>query len=254
MKSIKFIQINIYKGKYLDELLDFLKKEEPDFIAAQEVTYGLLNHVRDKTLNLFEVIKSRLGMEGISYFDWKVEGDVGSLGNAVFSKYPISEHKVLVLREPTVVPLAYVESEESFPTAPRHFIDAVCEISGKQLHVASWHGAWTAPPQDTAETLRQAQMVADYLKSLDGPFIIGCDVNSTPQSKTVGLINQVANNLMMNSGVIQTLHPKVHKIAPRGFLIDYIFISRHFRLKFLEVPQVTVSDHLPVVAELELAA
>ncbi|HLA04031.1 MAG TPA: hypothetical protein VJ065_02220, partial [Patescibacteria group bacterium] len=128
---------------------------------------------------------------------------------------------------------------------------AECTVYGRKVSAISWHGAWTAPPTDTDETLRQAKEVANYLKNLKEPFILGCDMNAVIQGKTAGLISQSANNLMMNSQVLQTTHPKIHKIAPRGFLIDYIFTSPHFKLKKLEVPQVTISDHLPVVAELE---
>ena len=130
-------------------------------------------------------------------------------------------------------------------------VSAECDLNGQKIRAISWHGAWTAPPTDTEETLRQAKLVTDYLTFLKEPFILGCDMNAVPQGKSAGLINQSANNLMMNSGVLQTNHPKVHKIAPRGFLIDYIFTSSHFKLKKLEVPQFTISDHLPVIAELE---
>ena len=140
---------------------------------------------------------------------------------------------------------------KSFTKFPRNLLSAQCVIDGQRIRTISWHAAWTAPPTDTEETLRQAKDVADYLKNLKGPFILGCDMNALPQSRTVGLINAVANNLMMNSGVLQTTQPKIHKIAPRGFLIDYIFTSSHFKLKKLEVPEVVISDHLPVVAELE---
>jgi len=77
-------------------------------------------------------------------------------------------------------------------------------------------------------------------------------LNNVIGTKTLGLISSAANNLMVGSNVPMTTHPKIHKIAPRGFLVDYIFASKHFKLQSLKVPQVLVSDHLPVVAELEI--
>ena len=100
--------------------------------------------------------------------------------------------------------------------------------------------------------MRQAGIVADYLKNLDSPFILGCDANNVAESKTIGTISKVAINLMVGSGISQTTHPTKHKIAPRGFLVDYIFTSNHFKLLRLQVPEILVSDHLPVVAELEV--
>lgn len=255
-KAFKFIQINIYKGKYLDSLVSFLKSEEPDFISMQEVTWGALNLCEDRKTNLFELLKEKLSMAGVCYFDWKVKENPGSLGNAVFSKYPITDHKVIVLNEPVEVDMDFVQGELGFENAPRHIIDALVDVNGGHLvHTISWHGAWTAPPVDTKETLRQSRMVRDYLQELNNkrePFLLGGDLNSIRDNETIKLLSRAANNLMLGSGFKQTTHPKIHKIAPRGFLVDYIMTSKDFKVKSLRVPDIIVSDHLPVVAEVEM--
>ncbi len=251
---LKFVQINIYKGKYLEALVDFLKKEDPDFISVQELTYGVMNYFEDKKADLFELLKSRLGLKGVSNFDWKVKDADTSLGNGVFSRYPIKDHHVLTLREAEPVKLAFAESEKGFPTAPRHLIVATCDFNGTDIRVMSWHAAWTAPPTDTEETLRQAEMVRDYLVDLNKgkrPFLLGGDLNSTPDRRTIQMISEVAINTMVNTSIVSTLHPKIHKISPKDLLVDYVFTSKHFELKSIRVPEVTVSDHLPVVTVLE---
>jgi len=254
--KIKFIQVNIYKGKFLDELVSFLKKEDADIISAQEVTCGRANFYKDRKTNLFEVLKHRLGFYGVFHSDLEFrEWPEAKFGNAVFSKFLINTHRTIVLN--TFRAITYDEIEgagasDIRPRLPRHIIDAQLDIDGKQIHAISWHGAWTAPPSDTPETLRQARVVSEYLKNLEAPFILGCDVNNVPGSKTIGLIDDAAVNLMIGEGIVQTTHPRVHKIVPRGFLVDYIFTSHHFKLLRLQVPEVLVSDHLPVVAELEL--
>lgn len=248
---IKFIQINIYKGQYLDALTRFLKSQKPDLISMQEVTAGEMS-LCDKSLDLFKYFKDVLGLWGVlDKVSIPVDSKASYLGNAVFSRYKISDSKVLTLKTLKGLSIEEFDKEENFPLFSRHLISAECTINSQKVRAISWHAAWTAPPKDTVETLRQAELVADYLDNLGEPFILGCDLNAVPQSRTCGLINEVANNLMMNSRVLWTTHPKIHKIAPRGFLIDYIFTSAHFRLKKLEVPEVAISDHLPVVAELE---
>ena len=59
-RVLKFIQINIYKGKYFEALLDFLKKQDADVITMQEVTVGGFNLTDDKSVNLFEILKEKL--------------------------------------------------------------------------------------------------------------------------------------------------------------------------------------------------
>lgn len=252
---IKFVQVNIYLGKFLDELVDFLTAEKPDLVSMQEVSTNNFNLFENKDVNLFEVLKKKLGMYGTYYGDVRLEGDPTSVfGNAVFSRFPVVNSNVVVLKtsRPIKVEELYGYHPELFEQTYKHLLDLEVNIDGKSTHIMSWHGAWTAPPHDTRETLRQATLVYDHLKRINGPFILGGDLNAIPTSKTVGLIESVAVNLMKGKGVEMTTNPKVHKIAPRGYLIDYIFTSRDIKLIQLDVPQITVSDHLPVVAELEI--
>jgi len=255
MKAFKIIQVNIYKGKYLEDLLEFLINEDPDFISMQEVTTYRFNLYRRKSSNMFNLIRRRLKMHGVYNGDLKLKDNRRSLfGNAVFSKYKIIDSNVVVLKTFKPVTIKELDGVDGAVRTQidRHLLDALIDFDSQPIHVMSWHGAWTAPPQDTVETLRQAKKVADYIKSLKQPFILGCDANNVLESKTIGLINNVAINLMIGRDIVQTTHPKVHKIAPKGFLVDYVFTSIHFKLKSLMVPQMLVSDHLPVVAELEI--
>lgn len=257
VRDLKFIQINIYKGKYLESLIEFLKKENPDFISMQEVTTNGFNLYLDKHVNLFEILCNRLNIHGVFHGDLKLTGDPTSVfGNAVFSKRPVVRKKVITLKKfrPVTIPELDGESGEIREQIDRHLLDCEVNLGGKTIHVMSWHAAWTAPPQDTQETLKQATCVYNHLKMITGPFILGGDLNAVIGSRTVDMIGELANNLMISSGVGITTNLKVHKIAPRGFLIDYIFTSKDFELIKLEVPRITVSDHLPVVAELKLAS
>ena len=251
---IKFIQINTYKGKYLDALVDFLSSEQPDVVSMQEVTAGKLNEFEDKSANMFDLLCQKLGYKGVYNGDVKLEGDLNStFGNAVLTKLPIVDSHIEVLHEFRPLTMKEIESEPVvWEQVPRHVLDLMVEIGGRKVHVMSWHGAWAAPPQDTEETVRQAKLIAQYLISLNEPFILGCDSNELLQSETIQTINEVATNIMEGSGILQTTHPKVHKIVPRGYLIDYIFTSKDVKVKSIRVPQVTISDHLPVIAELEV--
>ncbi len=253
--KIKVVQINIYKGRYFKELVKFIKSEKPDFVTMQEVTTGNFNLYDDKNANIFEMLVSELGMFGVYNGDLKLKGQNSSIfGNAIFSKWKIIDKNVLVLKK--FRPVTNLEldgiSGEIREKIDRHLLCATTEFMGNKIDILCWHGAWTAPPQDTNETFRQATMVYEYLKKLKNPFILGGDLNAVIQSKTVSLIGTIANNLMLVANAKVTTNLKVHKIAPLGFLIDYIFSSEEFKLKLINVPGVTVSDHLPVVAELEI--
>jgi len=253
--KIKVIQVNIFKGKYLDSLVDFLKKEDADFVTMQEVSTNVANYYDDKTLDLFEFIKEKLHMNGtffkmVEFFD---APDAG-VGNAVLSKFPIVNSKKIVLHKYKPISLATYDEPKYFPYFARIMVDATADIGSTKIHVLSTHGAWTAPPTDTPETLRQAELIASYLKTLDAPFIIGGDMNTTSDKLVIKIIEKAAVNLLDDSGIEYTTHPTMHKIAPRKLAVDYIFTSKEFKRISIEAPVVVVSDHLPVIAELEIVS
>lgn len=253
---LKVIQLNLFRGKYLDKAIDFLKKENPDIITLQEVTTNRLNLYEDKNANLFKILLLELGLEGVYHGDLKLAGDEKStFGNAVFCKFGIKRHKIVVLKTFRPVEVEETDSritKEFIPLFPRHILDVTAHAGNRDLHVICVHGAWTAPPEDTSETLRQADLIAGHIKSLgDSPYIMGGDFNMPPGSRVIEKISAVSTNFMIGSGVKQTTHPWLHHIAPLGFLVDYIFGSDQFSVRTLEVADVDISDHLPVVAQLE---
>lgn len=251
---LKVVQLNLFKGKFLDAALDFLKSQNPDLICLQEVTAGRVNFHEKTDADLFAILKARLGLFGIFLSDVKISDEQGArFGNAVFSKRPILESKVFPLKDFRAMTLSEFSNNTNnvWADLPRHMLDATIDFESRKIHAISVHGRRIAPPADDEENLRQAKLVAEYLRSLGNQmYIMGGDFNMPPDSEVIKIISSVARNLMVGRPITQTLNPRVHELGDNGYLVDYIFTSSHFSTKSLEVPQVDVSDHLPVVAEL----
>ena len=250
--KLKIIQINIFKGKYLDNLVQFLKVEDADFITMQEVSRGIVsNHT--SSVDIFSYLMDTLGLNGVFHNDVEVVGHPDVLhGNGVLTKYRILESSQIPLKRNRPLTVREFGDRKFFPVFPRSIVDAKVDVSGALIHALSLHGAWTAPPTDNAETLRQSELIAKHLKSLDEPFIMGADMNTTPKMQVIKLIEKAAQNFMKGSGIKRTTHPQVHKVAYKELLVDYIFASKEFKRLSIKAPAVLVSDHLPVVAEVEL--
>src|SRR3990167_10382633 len=137
---LKFIQINIYKGQYLEALTRFLKDQNPDFISMQEVAAGELN-LCDKNLDLFEYFKKKLGLNGIvDKITKPADAKDSYLGNAVFSRFEITNSEVLALKTFEGITLAKIDMVENFPLFSRHLISAECIIYGQKIHAISCMG------------------------------------------------------------------------------------------------------------------
>lgn len=251
---LKFIQLNLFKGKFLDEAISYLEKSKADIFALQEVTARKFNFYQDKSAILFDILKTRLGYDGVSYPDAIFVDDPGtSFGNAILTRLPIIKTHTVVLKSFRPVTLHEMNHNPGniWAELPRHMLDVVVDAGHRQVHAISVHGRRIAPPFDDKENLRQAELMANYLTSLDDePFIMGGDLNMPPDTKVIDKISSVSQNLMRDL-TSQTTNPRIHFLKNKGYLIDFIFTSKHFKVKRLEIEQVDVSDHLPVVAELE---
>lgn len=252
---VKLIQINIFKGKYLDALVEFLKREKPDIVTMQEVSAMEANYFENKSLDIFEYVKNALDMYGsfcnITEF---IGFPKAAVGNAVLCKFSIIKTEYKFMKKYKPITLEMYEQQKYFADFSRGLIDVTVNINGIAVHIISLHGAWTAPPTDTPEALRQAAVIADYLKKLKEPFVVGADMNTTPEKLVIKIIEEGANNWMTGSKVVSTIHPTVHKVGDKKLLVDYVFASRHFKKIRLAVPEVLISDHLPIVCKLEFNA
>lgn len=253
--TLKIIQINIYRGKFLDKLVKFLCDEAPDIITAQEVTGGKVNIWPDKQVDTFQYLKEALNMTGAVAPMYRLHGDGKSFeGNAVLTRGKILNNEVVWLKEYR----EYTEApwEDEGPEMPRNVLDLTVDFNGTTVHVLATHGAWTKKPVDTPEKLRQARMLADYLRSLGKtPYVLGGDFNMEPGSEVIKTIDGVARNIVHGSNVKNTLNLCTHRAAAElgsGRLVDFIYTSPHFKVESVKAVEVDVSDHLPVRAVIAL--
>ncbi|MBI2552377.1 endonuclease/exonuclease/phosphatase family protein [Candidatus Uhrbacteria bacterium] len=274
---LKVIQINIYHGKFLDKLISFLRGEQPDIITMQEVSGGRVNFWADQRMDIFQHLRSALGLEGVVAPMFRLIGDSSSYeSNAVLARGKILASNTVQLK-------AYRDYsdllwEKDGPEMPRNALDVIVRFSppargGSPLlpeegrgvvgeegvgegifHILSTHGAWTKAPVDTPEKIRQARLLAEYLRGLgDEPFILGGDFNMEPGSEVIRILDKAASNTCYGSGINNTLNLRTHRAAEvlgAGRLVDFIYTSPHFRVESIDAPEVDVSDHLPVRAML----
>lgn len=253
--QVKIIQVNIWHGRLLDALLDFLRAEAPDIITTQEVTGGTENEGPDSSVDTFSYLRDGLGYQGalgIAH-ESNDRGVRTYCGNAVLVKGDVRSHRTIWLRA------SRLGAQWQPPHAQSHFprlaVDAEASLHGRTVRVLSVHGAWTREPVETPEKLRQARRLAEHLRSLGNtPFILGIDANMPPSSAVVQTLDAVARNAVRGSAITRTTHPSIHTIAktkPAGLLVDFIYTSPHFRVTEIDTPEVAVTDHLPVRAILE---
>jgi len=251
--KIKFLQLNINKGQYFNNLITFLKKENFDILNLQEVAGGKISHNQK---NYFEEIKSALNYQGILSPDAEIKNNpISYFANAIFLKkhlfiasqeiirlnnYPIEHSKNINIKWPNKI--------------SRHFISLTLK---QNLTIINAHLTRGETSADDKQKLAEGRILIDYVKKLKTPFILSGDFNVDPRSKLIKSLNNLAENLTVNNKITNTLNPRTHYLSkilfPPGIACDYIFIDKSLKIKnFRLIDDLDVSDHFGLAIEVEI--
>jgi endonuclease/exonuclease/phosphatase family metal-dependent hydrolase len=254
MKSIKFLSLNLYEGGLLfDNVLKFLKQENPDIIAFQEV-YNSHDKNLSQQLRSVEVLSKNL--QGFEHFfapefiALQAEGKI-ELGNAIFSKFPISSTSYqdfgITFGEYDIHPPG-----GDYGLHPANIQSCEIDVNGEVFNICNLHGIWGLDGGDTPERFKMSQVIIDQIKDKQRVILAG-DFNVKPNTKTIANIEQHLTNLFKDELTTSfNLKRKDLEKFP-GYataVVDMIFVSQDILVTSHYSPPVDVSDHLPLVCEI----
>jgi len=232
-RTLKVLCYNLRFGELasLEELAAFIKSENPDIVALQEVdvmTYReRAPHQNGK--DFITELGYHTGM--LTAYARTIDYAKGYYGIGILSKYPfVSTRKILL-------PLVADSKEQ------RAMLVADVELpGGKVFTFVSTHFDHT----NSAVRQAQARVLNKALKGNRYPMIVAGDFNARPDSPE---ISQGMKNWKTACAPDFTIPAS----EPRS-KIDYIFYAPSSKWKPLKsgTPRVSLSDHLPLWAELEL--
>lgn len=207
----------------LEEILATIREGDPDIIGFQEADAG-----RVPSLSIDEVLwlSRRLNMYSAYAPSWG-----STYGVAVLSKYPIVEHRRYLLT-----------SEEQ----QRACLKAAIDVRGETLGFFSVHIGLSAEERE-----RQLDEVLKYTAATPPPQLLVGDFNANPGSREIGRVLEQFNNAFGLSGT-GTGYTSPADLP--GETIDYIFVSPDVEVLSATVISSLASDHLPVVAVVQIPA
>lgn len=122
------------------------------------------------------------------------------------------------------------------------------------LNVASIHGvAQPGNKLDNPKRLEQSQKIIEYMTKINGAKIIGGDFNLDKNTESVKMFEKNGyRNLIEEYKIDMTRNHLSWDLHPQKQLwADFLFVSPDVKVKSFEVPKNEVSDHLPLVLEIE---
>ena len=254
--TIKVISLNIWcGGKLMPALVDFLRAQDADILALQEVYNGqdpaLPDHYRS-----MESLKARLWEYRFTdfaeaYQETITSGKV-SHGNAVFSKFRITASSVSFMADPVSVDFEYHDIPEHWPLLPAPLQLTEIDALGQKINIFNLHGVWDLDGDNYSERRqRMSQVILAETSGLSNVILVG-DTNAKPTNQAMRDL-EAQLKPVFGDELITTFNLK-HKTNP-GYAtaaVDLMYLSPEIEVVSRDCPDVDISDHRPLVVELSI--
>lgn len=258
---MKLISLNIWGGKIYQPLLKFIKEQSQttDIFCLQEafVTTSEIKESSEYRTNIFKDLKMSLSnfhgyfAETFSGYDMKklVDFDL-RFGVAIFVKKPIDvlSYKEIFIHETAG---GIIKRKDYFETS-RSMQSIQFKFNNKILNVYNLHGLWVPDSfgkQDNDERIEQSRKIERFMQKHDGEKIVVGDFNLAPDTQSLKMLEKNLKNLIKECNIPTTrssLYTRGHKFA------DYTLVSPGIKVVDFQVPNVAISDHLPMILEFNL--
>lgn len=250
--KIKYVDVNVWNGGVLmDHIIEFLKKEKPDVLVVQEA-HNEQDTRLDKTFRTAKVLQEALGFRFAAFSPFYLlnkDGIKSDKGNAVFSNFSIRPVSTIFFDVPYKEVLRDLEDPTHTPRALQHVI---VDVNGKELNVFNVHGIWGTKGEDNPRRLKMSETIIENVKDKKHVILSG-DFNVNDYTSSIKNIGKVLHNVF--DGERKSSFNMRQKPKDSGFasaVVDNIFVSDDIKVLSHSQPDVDISDHYPLIAELEI--
>ena len=212
----------------LQRIADVINKEKPDLVGLQEVDRGV------KRTEGKDEIAELAAMTNMDFaFAPNLDYQGGKYGVAILSRLPIRNtvHRMF---------------ENKREAERRGMLEIEIELDGKTINFVTTHLDY----QFEDGRLFETEQLLKFLEGTKGSLIVVADLNDTPDGNVHKLMRTIFGDAWIASkangdGFSYPADKPVKRI-------DHIFFRDRVKAKKAWVVETLASDHVPVVAELEI--
>lgn len=265
---MRLISLNIWGGRRLPELLEYLEAESAttDIFCFQEmfVTIGDTKEMQDGRADSYaEITKTLKGFD--AYFE---ESEHGYFVNAEKTDFPLASGQAIFIKQPSGITVQkhggiFIAGEPGGAVIDAMDRPRVMQYvhlqtgDGKLLTICNVHGCLTmgpdGPKRDSPVRTEQFKRIQEFVSSVKNPYILVGDFNTRPEVQALIDFEKGKRNLIKESGIKNVRshwYPNAEKWDDHQG--DYVIVSPHIHVTHMSVIENDVSDHLPLVVEFEL--
>lgn len=234
-KSLRVMSYNIHVGVGMDKKLDLqriadvIKQEKVDLVGLQEVDRGVKRtEGKDEIAELAKMTEMHFA------FAHNLDYQGGQYGVAILSRYPITN-------------IDHRKYENKRVAERRGMLRAEVNLGGKTFNFVTTHLDY----QYADSRLFETEQLLSFLTAVKGPMIVAGDFNDEPVGSSYKLmLGRFEDSWMRSGGKGEGLSYPADKPVKR---IDYIFTAPgSVKTKRAWIVNTLASDHLPLVAEVEI--
>lgn len=252
---LKFITLNIeHGGKLLNKAIEFINKEQPDLLFIQEAQNTIFKTGKQHYKTISEILSATSLLHHVfaPYVEFEFDGIDILHGNAIFSRYPLTRGQITYFNGSYgKADFAAAKKLHDYTRLPHAMQTATLNLPGGEIFLVNVHGVWGTDGEDSPIRSRMVDLILTQIVGKSSVIVAG-DFNfgsHTEAAKTLGnhLSSVFERRLTTTFNMQRKTDPGYATAA-----VDMIFISNEISVITANCPKVEISDHLPLVCELEL--
>lgn len=256
---MKLISLNTWGGKIYQPLINFIGEnaKDTDIFCFQEIfdTTSNLTEVLEYRVNLLKEI-SKILRNHKGYFAPCIDNYLVGSFQKQFTDFNLSSGLTIFINKSLKVEssgdffLFRKKNDHNlgdFNTMPKNAQYIIFLSEKKKFVICNVHGLWnTQGKQDLPSRIEQSQKIKNFLDNQTGEKILCGDFNLALNTQSVKILEENMINLIKKYNIQTTRNkhfPGTEKFA------DYTFVSPDVKVIDFQVPNIEISDHLPIILE-----
>lgn len=242
--KLRLMSLNIWGGRLLDTLLEFIKSHQNIGIFCFQEVYSQTHQNLTPTphnpvcLDIYERIAEILPNHH-AFFRPIIEGVYG-LSIFVRKDYHILEEGWDWIYK-------NMQYSGRDPSHSRIMQWIKVAIESQEINIINVHGLWNGQGKmDSPQRILQSNIIKEFARRLHSPTILCGDFNLMPNTKSIEILEYGMQNLIKRYNVLST-RSDIYK-KPERFA-DYIFMPKELEVLEFRAFKNEVSDHLPLYVE-----
>ncbi|MFH1712230.1 MAG: endonuclease/exonuclease/phosphatase family protein [Patescibacteria group bacterium] len=269
---MKIISLNTYGGHVFEPLMKFIKEQSADtqvfcfqeMVSSQDPRAGTEDV--GWRLDLFEQIQKILPDFKVNFVptqeNFKTKPEINGpskIGNAIFY------HKNLEITDQGDFYICHSYNSfngKDYATLGHNTVWIKTENNDQPLIICCVHGnSEPADKLDSPMRIEQSKKILDFLKDHDCAKVIMGDFNLFPETESIKMFERSGfRNLITEYEIKNTRGSKMRQLFPEyehgpyGFqnYADFTLVTPDLKIDSFEVPDVPISDHLPMILKLAI--